>query len=298
MRRRSLVALIAATALATGTANPSARADSPGYLGSYLWVHPDARFGGLSALELSGDGRRVTALTDRGMMIQAEIRRDAKGQIADIAASPLIPLGVPPTDQTTPFPYDTEGLALAPDGSFFVSTEMDTRVLQFDRSGRMAVALPAPRDFRAMGRNAGLEALAIDAEGALYTMPEVTNRQDGAYPVFRYRNGHWDRPFLIGGTPGFLPVGADFGPDGRLYLLERQFRWLGGFASRIRRIALQGPGIAADEVLLETAPGAFGNLEGLSVWQDAAGALRLTLVADDNFLFFLGTEVVEFTVPD
>jgi hypothetical protein len=51
-------------------------------------------------------------------------------------------------------------------------------------------------------------------------------------------------------------------------------------------------------VLLETAPGAFGNLEGLSVWQDAAGALRLTLVADDNFLFFLGTEVVEFTVPD
>lgn len=298
MRRRSLVALIAATALCTGAASSSGRSDSPGYLGSYLWVHPDARFGGLSALELSGDGLHVTALTDRGMMIQAEIRRDAKGQIAEIAASPLIPLGVPPTDQITPFPYDTEGLALAPDGSFFVSTEMDTRVLQFDPSGRMAVALPAPRDFRAMGQNAGLEALAIDGEGALYTMPEVTNRQDGAYPVFRYRNGRWDRPFLIRGTPGVLPVGADFGPDGRLYLLERQFRWLGGFASRIRRIAPQGPGIAVDEVLLETAPGAFGNLEGLSVWRDAGGALRLTLVADDNFLFFLGTEVVEFTVPD
>jgi hypothetical protein len=55
---------------------------------------------------------------------------------------------------------------------------------------------------------------------------------------------------------------------------------------------------AADEVLIETAPGAFGNLEGLSVWRDAGGSLRLTLVADDNFLFLLGTDVVEFTVPD
>ena len=149
-----------------------------------------------------------------------------------------------------------------------------------------------------MARNAGLEALAIDADGALYTMPEATDRQDGAYPVYRYSNGRWDRPFLIRGTEGFLPVGADFGPDGRLYILERQFRGLGGFVTRIRRIAPSGPGIAADEVLIETAPGAFGNLEGLSVWRDAGGALRLTLVADDNFLVFLATEVVEFTVPD
>jgi hypothetical protein len=116
--------------------------------------------------------------------------------------------------------------------------------------------------------------------------------------VFRYRSGRWDQPFLICGTPGFLPVGADFGPDGRLYVLERQFRGLGGFASRIRRIVPQGPGIAAEEVLIETAPGASGNLEGLSVWRDAGGTLRLTTVADDNFLFVLGTEVVEFAVPD
>lgn len=298
MRRRSFVALIAALCLATGPASPSGRSDIAGYLGSYLWFNDDARFGGVSALELSEDGTRLTALTDRGVLIHATIQRDAKGQIAEITAEPLIALGIPATDQIPVSTYDTEGLALAPDGSFFVSTELDTRVLQFDPSGQAPVALPVPREFRAMRPNAGLEALAIDRDGALYTMPEITDRQDGAYPVFRYSNGRWDRPFLIGGTEGFLPVGADFGPDGRLYLLERQFRGLGGFVTRIRRIVPQGPGIAADEVLIETAPGAFGNLEGLSVWRDAGGSLRLTLVADDNFLVFLATEVVEFTVPD
>lgn len=298
MRRRSFVALIAALCLATGPASPSGRSDTAGYLGSYLWFNDDERFGGVSALELSADGSLLTALTDRGMLIHAAIRRDATGQIAEITAEPLIALGFPAADQTPASTYDSEGLALAPDGSFFVSTELDTRVLQFDPSGQSPVTLPAPREFRAMARNAGLEALAIDADGALYTMPEATDRQDGAYPVYRYSNGRWDRPFLIRGTEGFLPVGADFGPDGRLYLLDRQFRGLGGFVTRIRRIAPSGPGIAADEVLIETAPGAFGNLEGLSVWRDGGGALRLTLVADDNFLVFLATEVVEFTVPD
>ena len=298
MRRRSFVALIAALCLATGAASPSDRSDTAGFLGSYLWFNDDERFGGVSALELSEDGSRLTALTDRGMLIHAAIRRDATGQIVKITAEPLIALGFPAADQTPASTYDTEGLALAPDGSFFVSTELDTRVLQFDPSGQLPVALPVPREFRGMSPNAGLEALAIDADGALYTMPEATDRQDGAYPVYRYSNGRWDRPFLIRGTEGFLPVGADFGPDGRLYLLERQFRGLGGFVTRIRRIAPSGPGIAADEVLIETAPGAFANLEGLSVWRDAGGALRLTLVADDNFLVFLATEVVEFTVPD
>ncbi|MCE2749199.1 MAG: esterase-like activity of phytase family protein [Rhodobacter sp.] len=298
MRRRSFLALIAALCLATGSANPSGQSDTAGFIGSYLWFNDDERFGGVSALELSEDGSLLTALTDRGVLIHAAIQRDAEGKIAEITAEPLIALGMPATDQITASTYDTEGLALAPDGSFFVSTELDTRVLRFDPSGQTPVTLPAPREFGAMAGNAGLEALAIGADGALYTMPEVTNRQDGAYPVFRYSNGRWDRPFLIRGTEGFLPVGADFGPDGRLYVLERQFRGLGGFASRVRRIAPSGPGIAADEVLIETAPGAFANLEGLSVWRDAGGALRLTLVADDNFLVFLATEVVEFTVPD
>lgn len=41
--------------------------------------------------------------------------------------------------------------------------------------------------------------------------------------------------------------------------------------------------------------GRHDNLEGLSVWRDAQG-LRLTMVSDDNFMFFQRTEFVEYRV--
>ena len=36
---------------------------------------------------------------------------------------------------------------------------------------------------------------------------------------------------------------ADFGPDGQLYLLERDFGWLAGFATRVRRFTLGPDGL-------------------------------------------------------
>jgi hypothetical protein len=138
----------------------------------------------------------------------------------------------------------------------------------------------------------------MDAAGVLYTLPEVSLRPDGTAPLFRFDGARWDVAALIPADGRFLPVGADFGPDGRLYLLERQFFGLGGFASRVRRIELGEGGVVSDETLIETPPGSFANLEGIAVWRDGGGALRLTLISDDNFMAVLGTEVVEFRVPD
>ena len=61
-----------------------------------MWVNDDPRFGGLSALELSADGSLLTALTDRGMLIHADIRRDDTGQIAEITAEPLVAVPAEP----------------------------------------------------------------------------------------------------------------------------------------------------------------------------------------------------------
>ncbi len=83
------------------------------------------------------------------------------------------------------------------------------------------------------------------------------------------------------GTGPFLIVGADIGPDGRLYMLERDFAGI-GFRSRIRRFDLDG---GNEETMLETGLRTHDNLEGISVWQDAQG-LRLTLISDDNFRVF------------
>ena len=88
----------------------------------------------------------------------------------------------------------------------------------------------------------------------------------------------------------FLPVGADVGPDGRFYLLERDFTGV-GFRTRIRSFA---PDFTGERLLLEAANATHDNLEGISVWTDPEGDLRLTLISDDNFRFFQRTEIVEY----
>ena len=49
-----------------------------------------------------------------------------------------------------------------------------------------------------------------------------------------------------------------------------------------------------ERMKLQSGIGQHDNLEGISVWQDASGAIRLTMIADDNFNFFQKTELVEY----
>ena len=69
-----------------------------------------------------------------------------------------------------------------------------------------------------------------------------------------------------------------------------------GFKSRIRRFDLGSSGFTNETVLLETAPGTYDNLEGISLWSDTGGRIRLTLVSDDNFFPFQKTQLVEFAL--
>mgnify|MGYP000430481439 CR=1 FL=1 len=143
-----------------------------------------------------------------------------------------------------------------------------------------------------MHGNAALEALAIDNRGRLYAVPEKPLARGANLPLYRFAGGDWQILHHIAALDGFAPVGADFGPDGRFYLLERKFGGI-GFRSRVRRFDLDlfDP---AGEVLFTSALGQHDNLEGLSVWRDDAGQIRLTMVSDDNFKFFQRTEIVEY----
>lgn len=313
MPRRPRLAVIAAALMVAfglqGSASPNS---APGFLGAFRWSMADARFGGFSAIDLSADGATFTALTDRGTFVQGRLRRAANGTIAAVEAGPLKRLKSNNNKPLATGRNDSEGMAVAADGTTYVSFEGVARVLRYRDIDGVAENLPTPREFATYPRNASLESLAIDAKGVLYTFPEELSESkrirlltgqpgnpDGPdFPVWRFANGKWTQPFDLPREGIFLPVSADFGPDGRLYVLERSFRGIAGFASRVRSFRVGARGLTDRRMELQSATGQHGNLEGLSVWRDSSGAIRLTMISDDNFLSLLRTEIVEYRLVD
>lgn len=298
MRRRPLFAIAVGWVLAAGlegSANPTA---PPGFLGEMRWTMQDPLFGGFSGIEVSADGSGFLAVTDRGGYTNARLTRDVDDRITGIAADNIQLLKGQGTAPLKMFRADSEGLAVASDGRVYISFEGVTRVLRYDRIDGPAENLPVAEAFRPMQVNSSLEALAIDANDVIYTVPERTGSDDRPFPVYRFKNGVWDDAFAIPRSGSFLPVGADIGPDGRFYLLERQFRGWSGFSSRLRRFSISANGFTTEQVLLETPVGLHDNLESVSIWRDDQNRLRATMIADDNFLVLQNTEIVEYLLPD
>ncbi|OED46841.1 hypothetical protein AB838_18335 [Rhodobacteraceae bacterium (ex Bugula neritina AB1)] len=302
MRRCSAIKLILAAAAAAGLAaagyaasRPQPAQDKAQYLGSYTWTVKQPWFGGFSALKITDGGRAMVVLSDRATLVTTSIQRN-QGRISGVTAHTAHGLRASTGKTLTGFAGDSEGLAIAPDGSRYISFEGSARVARYHRPDGRAKVLPRPKAFRKLPRNKSLETLAIDARSRLYTLPERAYDKDGQIPVWRWNGRRWSRPFSLPPRGGFLPVDADFGPSGRFYLLERDLTLL-GFRTRLRRWDITPDGPANETILLQTGPGTHDNLEGLSVWTDDSGGLRATMVSDDNFLSLQRTELVEYALP-
>jgi hypothetical protein len=283
------------SALHLGAAQPQRAA----YLGSHVWRLDDPAFGGFSGLELEADGLGFTTVSDRATLWTGQLQRDGEGRITGVTRLS----GPHRLHDSTGKPLrgenaDPEGLAIAPDGAIHLSFEGLHRVARYATPDSPAERLPRPEAFKRFQRNSSLEALAFGPDGALYTLPERSGAKGQPFPVFRYRKGEWDQPFTLPRDGNWLPVGADFGPDGRLYLLERDFWGLLGFLTRVRVFALGPTGFTGGEVLVQTAASRHDNLESIAVWRDGTGAIRLTMISDDNFRLFQRTEFVEYRLAD
>lgn len=298
MRHHRPRPLIAAAGLAAFLILSPATAQQVDYVGTHVWQESDEDFGGFSGIEITGAGRGYYALSDRGTIRWGEVSRDAQGRIRAMTQAGVTRLR---DSKGQPLPPgwlgDAEGLAVDEAGRIWVSFEGLHRIARYDDPDRPAHRIESPEAFKALQPNAGLEALAIAPDGAIIGVVERSGSRSQPFPVWRWQNGVWDQPFSIPRDGNWLPTGADFGPDGRFYLLERDFQGLRGFASRIRRFDWGEGGPMAPQTLLETTPGQYDNLEGISVWDDGQG-LRITMISDDNFLFLQRTELVEYRVTD
>lgn len=261
----------------------------------FVWRGRGAQFGGFSAIHLYPDRQHFLAMSDRAWLFAGQLIRDAQDQITGVETHAIHPVRGPSGELLEGPAGDSEGLALASDGTLYIAFEgggQRTRVAAYDRPGARARPLPRHPDFARMPDNGALEALAIDARDRLHTLPETAT--NGVFPVYRFDTRGGQNWRIIGHVPrrgSFVPVGADFGPDGNFYLLERDFR-LPAFVSRISRI--RPDQWDRPQTLVQTRPGALDNHEGISVTRDAAGQLWATTISDDNRFFLQRTEIAEF----
>lgn len=265
------------------------------FLSSFTWTMRDDNFGGFSAIDFGGHGHDFIAVSDHGYFLSGKINR-RNGKIVSVTDQRLVPIKNAKGVQVRKPRRDAEGIAIGPNGVIYVSFERKHRVRAYRDITAKAFKLPRHADFKKLQHNSSLEALAVDRQGWLYAIPERSGKLDRPFPVYRYNGKRWDKGLSIPRRGDFLVTGADIGPDGRFYLLERDYLIPVGVATRVRSFAMTKTEFTDERITLQTGYGTHDNLEGISVWQDDRKRTRITLISDDNFSFFQRTELVEYVL--
>ncbi len=294
MRCHSVVGLIAAAL----TSGPAA-AEAARHVGTYVWTSDDPKFGGWSGFDLLEDGVTFRAVSDIGLTVAGRLERDADGRVTGVAVDAMEPLQGDEAEELAIAVRDAEGLALRSDGSFNVSFEgsgRTARVAGYGATTSAAVILTEGLDLSALGENRGIEALALAQDGTLVAISEGAPGLFRGYRVYAGQGTDWSQAAEIPQDRTWSVTGADFGPDGDLYVLERDFWPLLGFRNRVLRMRMTPEGMTDSAVLFETTVGVHDNLEGLAVWAAADGSLRMTMISDDNFRRRQRTEIVDYRI--
>lgn len=247
-----------------------------------------AQFGGFSGLLI--EGGRLTAVTDQGWLLSAELEGGETLRLGRASFAPL-PGDVGLNGKAG---ADAESLARR-GGTLAIGFERDHRIAFFD-GDRPAGDV---RDERFGGTtNNGLEALATLPDGGLLAIRE--RPAQGAHPAFVLRadGGIATKSLRLGSS--MQVTGADVGPDGKLYVLRRDFTLLTGVSARIERYWLGEDGFPRPETREVLArfgnDSGIDNMEGIATWRDAGGGIRLMLISDNNFNWFQRTLLLEFAV--
>lgn len=260
------------------------------------WTERGDYFGGFSGFVLEPDGKNFLSISDRGAWVRGQLERDTDGDLTGVALTDHGRLHEVSGRPLATDDANAEAIVLDMDGRAYVSFEGFHRVRRFADIDGPAAKVPSHPDFAHLQNNSGLEALAIDGAGQIYAIPERSGALTRPFPVYRLTGNRWEKALSLRRDGPFLVSDATFGPDGRFYLLERDFEWLGGFRTRVRRFDLGPKGFENEETLLQTRFGELDNMEGIQVWRDPQGSLRVLLMSDDNFFPLQRTMFAEYVV--
>jgi len=254
-------------------------------------IHPDDRFGGLSGLHVSADGRLIYAVTDRGSWVSArlEYREGALAGMTDIRIGDLKGRR---GERLSGSWRDAESLASDGSGGFLVAFERRHRIWRYPAGrrkhalSRRPKPLETPEQFDRQPGNGGVEALTRLCDERLLAISEKSRAGPGAYHTWLRDANGWSS-LNYASTDSFRPTGAATLPNCDVLVLERHFNVLTGVRARILRVAASSiePGATLHGAPLATLapPVTVDNMEGIATRRGDNGETLIYLVSDDNF---------------
>ncbi|MCW5731103.1 MAG: esterase-like activity of phytase family protein [Alphaproteobacteria bacterium] len=256
------------------------------YLAGFVLTSPDERLSGLSAMELSADGSRLTAVSDFGHWLLAELRHDTTGRLAGFAGAAMVPLlgrdGRPLEGKSM---ADAESIAVDPRGGFLVGFEGQHRVWRYLDPMARPAPVRLPPEIARLPANRGIEAMTMLANGDLFLLSEGVADDNGDSMGWLRRAGAWSR-LGVAQHDAYRPTGLATLPSGEVLLLERRFQILTGVRARLS--VIRAGDIAAGariepERLAELGPGFnVDNFEAVAVRAAPGGGALVYLMSDDN----------------
>ncbi|MDX5360131.1 MAG: esterase-like activity of phytase family protein [Alphaproteobacteria bacterium] len=277
------------------------------YVGGLVLSSADARFGGISGLEISEDGADLVAISDRGTWFTARLESDASHRPVAISDARIAPLLAPNGKPVRDGDHDAEGLVRTPSGDMLVSFERRHRIWRypFAQDGVAAIPVPVatPAILARFNYNEGIEALALrpdGGDGRIVAFSERTETPEGdIIGLIQTRDGFEGLTVAPEGRYHITDAAAL--ANGRLVLLERRFTLIGGVGMRMRLLAptdlTPGARIEGEELIDLPARYAIDNMEALASRAMPDGSTLLYVMSDDNFSPLQRTLLLVFRVP-
>ena len=271
-----------ATILAEPAATGGWRVEGARLAGAWRLSSDEPRFGGVSALAI--EGGKFLALSDSGVTIRFAPPRGgsatSEGRFAD--------LGDGPCDPRWKSCRDSEALARAPGGGWFVAFENYHSLWRFDAALRGGNEIASLED-EGFVPNRGIEGLAGLAGGRLLAFPEDGAVMLAADPATRRAT----RESVRGLGRGVSDAAAL--PDGRVLLVRRRFGPT-GFTTELLALGRDRQGWAVARVA-RLSLGWFDNVEGAAATPLPNGGTRLWLMTDNDFRAGVKTLLVAIDLP-
>lgn len=261
----------------------------------------DARFGGISGLSISADGREMHAISDRGYWVSALLRHDDEGRLTGFDGWRIGVLLNTEGQEVRGLERDAEGLARDRDGSFIVSFEQLHRLWRYPPPPAAFKAparpLPVPADLAGAPNNGGIEGIAVLPDGKMLIITEEYENPDGSVKGWLLEEGRFDSVSYVP-SEGFRLTDMATLANGDILVLERRYALLDNWAARIKRVSREGLRAGARLVGAELArldpPLLVDNYEGMAVREDPKAGTLLYIISDDNYSPLQRTLLLQF----